>query len=145
MINTDWEAIYVCHFNANLHEALATRYRRFDLAFGLIAALAACSALASTLGTGTIAPLWQFVLLLSAVSAAINPVLRFSELRALHASLASEYRSLESRISDRSDMDQIKKELAQITMREPREHAWGWDKLKAAADFSTRQELQVTA
>jgi hypothetical protein len=143
MLTTTWELRYHARFNANLHERLCTRYHRLNLAASVISAIAASTALAATFQSGSLAPVWQVVLALAAVCAALSPVLRWSDLNAQHSSLAMGYRQLEWRIGQMT-VEQGNEELSKLASMESHPVPLGWGRLKLSVEKQTKLEFQVS-
>ena len=139
----DWDAQYLTRYNANLHCALATRYHRLELAASIISALAASAALTASLSSASsLSTVWQGVLVVAAISAALRPVMRWGDLHVRHASLAKSYQQLEWRILSMSS-EQSADELRRLEAQESTAEPWRWKKLCDQATKRTRRELKV--
>lgn len=125
-------------FNQHMHSALATRYHRLVTGSAIVSALASSTGLAAFLGDSS--PVGTVLIGLAIVSAAVSPVLGWSAKHAKHSSLFSGYRMLELRMPMIS-AEEVKQQYRDLEYQEPAEKPALFERLRGAADATSRQEL----
>lgn len=141
MAESDQNPQYYARYNQNLHAIARRRYHRLHTVASLLAAITASASLAATFGEQS--GLWQSLIALSALCSIIGPILRWSDLEAMHGAMSMAYRQLEWRL-DSLTIEQAREELARLEAQETHVLPIGWASMEKDADLRTRNQLNIS-